>query len=245
MTFEELVEGKGPISAEALSAVVDEVRARPETSRLLVKGIKMKISSQDASDQLRALELVEQLVTALEFSFHEHVADNEFLNSLSRVLQRAECSKDVKTKILRLAADWAAKFAPVSDLLPNFEAFHARLISEGYPVPQAFDAPTSDDQQMLDSYLINEAEGQDPEEFKAEVKATLQLFADISKIDNRDIAQTEALISISSNLERYSEQLQLWMAKLEQGEYMREALSLNDDVVRALKQFRLLRTGNN
>ena len=243
--IEEIVEGKGPITAEALSSVVEAVRARPEISRSLVKSLKLKISSQETSDQLRALELTEQLVTALEFSFHEHIADNEFLNSLSRVLQRAECPKEVKTKILRIAADWAAKFALVSDLLPNFEAFHARLISEGYPVPQAFDAPISGDQQMLDSYLINEAEGQDPEEFKIEVKATLALFSDIAKIEVRDVAQTEALISIASNLERYSEQLQLWMAKLEQDDYMRDALSLNDEVVRALKQFRLMRTGNN
>jgi len=242
--LEELVDGSGPVSADALQAAVEAVRARPgEASKTLAKLLKAKLSGQDPSEQLRALELAEQFVTSLDFTFHEQIGDTQFLNSLSRVLERPDCSREVKTAILRLSADWAAKFSPTADLLPNFQSFHARLISEGFPVPQAFDAPRSDEPQIFDSYLINEAEGQDPEEFKSEVKATLDLFGEILKVQNRDTAQTEAIISIAGNLERYAEQLQLWMERLEQGDYMREALALNDEVSKALRQFRVIRSG--
>jgi hypothetical protein len=243
--LEDLINGSGPISANALKAVTDFVHLHPaEGSKAAALLIKNKISSHEKSEQIRILEILDQLVTALDFSFHEQVNDMEFLNVFSRVLNRQDCPDEVKSKILRLSADWAAKFASASDIFANFECFHLRLISEGFDVPQAFEAPMrSDDQQLLDSFLINEAEGQDPVEFVAEVNATLSLFSDIVKLETRDISQTEALISLASNLERYSEQLGLWMEKLEDREHIRDALDLNDQVLRALQNYRVLRAG--
>ena len=196
--LEDLLDGKGSETA-LLALVAEDTRSkRSDGAKEVVKQLKKRISSSDVAQQKRALRVTQALVTALEFPFHEQIGDSDFLNSLVRVCSRDGVDEDIKKTILRLAADWAAKFQTVSDLLPGFQDFHVALVSDGHELPHAFDAPPQEQPQVMDEYLTNEAEGQDPEEFIAEVKATLILFDDIAGMTTRDKSQTEALISIAN-----------------------------------------------
>jgi hypothetical protein len=100
----------------------------------------------------------------------------------------------------------------------------------------------------MDLYLLNEAEGQDPDEFKAEVLETLKLFDEVlttikaGSSSKEEVSRREALISLAANLDRYSEQFGLWIEQLEPGPYMEEAMSLNDKVTEALQKYKLLRS---
>ena len=206
--------------------------------------LKRKICANIESEQLAAIDLLDKLVEEFDMTFHQIVHEKNFLSFLEKSISgdRESIRKRIKTLVTR----WANKFAKDEDIFPNFQIFFSRLVEQGHVSP-----PTSDRAQVMDEYLINEAEGQDPDEFKAEVKETLVLFNDVynaivnvARMSREDsISRRDALISIASNLDRYSEQFGLWIEQLEPGEYMDEAISLNDQVTEALGRYKKLRTG--
>ena len=238
---EELIDLKktGVSEAVLLTTAIDFIRSKKaEGAKEAVKALKRRIASPDAHEQLRGLQVTEQLVNALDFVFHEQVGEEDFLNNLSRVMSRPDASLDVKRKILQLSADWSAKFADAVDLLPGFQLLYANLASNGHPMPQP-----ANGHQLIDEFIQNEADGQDPEEFITEVHATLGLFDQIASAGPKDVSEVEAITSIATNLDRYAEQIELWMDRLEPGEWMSKAIELHDAVYSALNRFRELRVG--
>ena len=232
--LDQLLEGKSDEDV-LINEVVDGMTSGNAYKEAVVK-IKKKISSFESDVQIRALCILEKLIDKLGFPFHEAVGSEDFISTLSRIIDRNDLNKQVKEQIIKMSSDWENKFSSVSDLLPNFQNFHAKLTQNNLSVQQS--------NQEIDKYLINEAEGQDPEEFIIEVRATLALFDDVSKVQLRDTSQNEALISLASNLDRYSEQLELWMQQLEAGDWMTKAIELNERVIQALERFRQLRVGS-
>ena len=220
----------------------------------VILSIKKKMYSHVDAEQLRAINLVNALVTSMDLTFHQVVHEKSFLSFLEKVITRereGESSMGSPALIARvktLFTQWVIRFSADGDIFPNFALTHARLVEQGLLEPITTMSTTV--APVMDQYLINEAEGQEPEEFKAEVKETLKLFnavftAIAEKSDKKedDLSRKEALISLAANLDRYSEQFGLWIEQLEPGEYMEEAMGLNDQVTEALQKYKRLRSG--
>ena len=208
----------------------------------LTEALKRKMCTNLDREQVAAVDLLDKLVDEFDMTLHQIVHEKSFLSFLEKYVGDEKLGDRVKS----LLTKWSTKFAKDEDIFPNFQIFFSRLVEQGLVVPLS-----NDRAQVMDEYLINEAEGQDPEEFKGEVKETLVLFNDVfnaivnvSRMSKEDsISRRDALISIASNLDRYSEQFGLWIEQLEPGEYMVEAIGLNDQVSDALGRYKKLRTG--
>jgi hypothetical protein len=208
----------------------------------LTEALKRKMCTHLDREQVAAVDLLDKLVDEFDMTLHQIVHEKSFLSFLEKYVGDEKLGDRVKS----LLTKWSTKFAKDEDIFPNFQIFFSRLVEQGLVVPLS-----NDRAQVMDEYLINEAEGQDPEEFKCEVKETLVLFNDVfnaivnvSRMSKEDsISRRDALISIASNLDRYSEQFGLWIEQLEPGEYMVEAIGLNDQVTDALSRYKKLRTG--
>ena len=197
---------------------------------------------------MRAVDLLDKLVDSLDLTLHQVVHEKEFLSSLEKVLTRETSSPQLVMKVKGLFTKWVTQFSADQDILPNFSTFHSRLVEQGLiePVHQQAGLP------VMDSHLLNEAEGQDPDEFKAEVTETIKLFDEVygvitggTKLSRTDeVSRREALISLAANLDRYSEQFGLWIEQLEPGTYMEEAMTLNDKVTDALQRYKVLRSSS-
>lgn len=220
----------------------------------ITASIRKKLYSHMEAEQVRAITLLDALMDSFDLTFHQTVHEKPFLSALETIVSRDESAatpKTVREGIKELFSKWVVRFSRDADLLPNFQTFHARLVEQGVLEPISSPPPTNRASPMMDQYLINEAEGQDPEEFKTEVKATLKLFDEIysnitkvkpiSALD--EVSRKDALISVAANLDRYSEQFGLWIEQLEPGEYMEEAMRLNDGVTEALQKYKRLRSG--
>ena len=215
----------------------------PVICRDIAEAIKRKLYCSVESEQLRSADLLDKLVDAMDLTFQQVVNEKEFLSSLERIVSR-DAKKAISGRIRSLFMKWVNKFSNEQDILPNFALYHSRLVEQGLLEPAK-----GEEAQVMDRFLINEAEGQEPEEFKAEVRETLTLFdevyrtiksANASKAD--EISRSEALISLAANLDRYSEQFGLWIEQLDPGAYMEEAMGLNDRVTDALQRYKLLRS---
>ena len=235
----------GTSSQSDVVAVLKSVALNDPTLCLeTAEALKRKMCTNIEKEQLLAIDLLDKLVDEFDMTFHQVIHEKSFLSFLEKTVGGGDTA--VKNRVKSLVTKWSTKFAKDEDIFPNFQIFFSRLVEQGHVVP-----PTSDRAQVMDEYLINEAEGQDPDEFKAEVKETLILFNDVfnaivnvSRMSKDDsISRRDALISIASNLDRYSEQFGLWIEQLEPGEYMDEAIALNDQVTEALGRYRKLRTG--
>ena len=222
----------------------------------IAQAIKKKIFSHVEADALKSVNLLDVLMDQFDLTFHQVVHDKAYLSFLEKVVTREDDQNSkCKLAVLKLFEKWMIKFSKDLDIFPNFAVFYNRLVEQGLAVQM--DQPTvvvkstkfietAAPQQAMDQYLINEAEGQDPEEFKLEVAQTLKLFNDVyssilSTKDDDD--RREALISLAANLDRYSEQFGLWIEQLDPGPYMEEAMHLNDQVTDALQRYKLLRSG--
>lgn len=235
----------GNLSQSDTVAVLKSVALNDPTLCLeITESLKRKMCTNIEKEQIAAIDLLDKIVDEFDMTLHQVVHEKSFLSFLEKTVGGTNTA--VKDRVKGLLTKWSSKFAKDEDIFPNFQIFFSRLVEQGHVVP-----PTSDRAQVMDEYLINEAEGQDPEEFKAEVKETLILFNDVfnaivnvSRMTKDDsISRRDALISIASNLDRYSEQFGLWIEQLEPGEYMDEAIMLNDQVTEALGRYRKLRTG--
>jgi hypothetical protein len=208
----------------------------------ITEALKRKLCTNIEREQVAAVDLLEKLVDEFDMTLHQIVHEKNFLSFVEKYVVDEKLGNRVKS----LLTKWSTKFAKDEDIFPNFQIFFSRLVEQGLVTPLS-----NDRAQVMDEYLINEAEGQDPEEFKCEVKETLVLFNDVfnaivnvSRMSKEDsISRRDALISIASNLDRYSEQFGLWIEQLEPGEYMVEAIGLNDQVTDALGRYKKLRTG--
>ena len=221
-----------------VDALVQVAKGDPVIGRETAECLKKKLFSTASSEQARALDLLDQLVDKLDLSFHQIVNEKEFLSALERTATREPSPEVAKAK--SLFSKWVVRFAKDQDILPNFALYHSRLVEQGLI------EPASDTPAVMDTHLLNEAEGQDPDEFMAEVKETLKLFDEVFNIiknGTEDVARREALISLAGNLDRYSEQFGLWIEQLEAGKYMDEAMGLNEKVTEALQRYKRLRSG--
>ena len=243
-------------SGEAIATMRDIALNDPVLCRDIVEAIKRKMYCHVAVEQLRAVELLDRLMDSFDLTLFQVVHDKEFLSSLEKLLTRETSSPDLVAKTKKLFSKWVTKFAEDQDILPNFQTYHSRLVEQGLLEPLRDSKPNGEPKndpmtaQVMDAYLINEAEGQDPEEFTAEVKETLKLFDEVyttivastSTVSATDeVSRREALISLAANLDRYSEQFGLWIEQLEPGQYMEEAMSLNDKVTESLQKYKILR----
>lgn len=259
MVVSELVDEYMSSSSADIVLTLKEVSLNdPVLCREILDSIKRKLYSQDVMEQSRAIDLLNKVVDAFDLTLHQVLNEKEFLSALEKVVSRESSEPAVVEKVKALFTKWVLKFSGDQDILPNFAVYHSRLVEQGFLEPitdkgtaaptALVDAPT-DSLQVMDNYLLNEAEGQDPEEFKAEVKETLQLFDEVyavirtSKLSDQDeISRREALISLAANLDRYSEQFALWIEQLEPGPYMEEAMGLNDKVREAIQKYKVLRS---
>ena len=240
--------------ASRASDIVEVLKAAalndPSLCLEMVESIKKKIHATTEAEQLRAIELLDRLVDQFDMTLHQIVHEKNFLSFLEKVITSPTTSGKVVDRTKMVMTKWSRKFAQDEDIFPNFQIFFSRLVEQGF-VDAMTAGQEKDQAQVMDTYLINEAEGQDPEEFKAEVKETLVLFNDVynaivkvSRMSKEDsISRREALISIAANLDRYAEQFGLWIEQLEPGEYMDEAIGLNEKVMDALDRYTMLRTG--
>lgn len=259
MVVSELVDEYMSSSSADIVLTLKEVSLNdPVLCREILDSIKRKLYSQDVMEQSRAIDLLNKVVDAFDITLHQVLNEKEFLSALEKVVSRESSEPAVVEKVKALFTKWVLKFSGDQDILPNFAVYHSRLVEQGFLEPiidkgtaaptALVDAPT-DSLQVMDNYLLNEAEGQDPEEFKAEVKETLKLFDEVyavirtSKLSDQDeISRREALISLAANLDRYSEQFALWIEQLEPGPYMEEAMGLNDKVREAIQKYKVLRS---
>lgn len=224
---------------EEMHTLIQVGKGDPLVCRDISESIRKKLFSTASSEQERALELLDRLMDTLDLSFHQIVNEKEFLSALERTATRD--ASPVTSKAKSLFAKWVVRFADDHDILPNFALYHSRLVEQGLIEPVDTAPP------VIDTFLLNEAEGQDPAEFMAEVKETIKLFDEIFEIlrnGNEDVPRREALISLASNLDRYSEQFGLWIEQLDPGEYMDSAMTLNDKVTDALQRYKRLRSGS-
>lgn len=235
-----------PITA-ADKEIVDTLKqladSDPVICRDVAESIKRKLYCSVEGEQLRAADLLDKLVDSMDLTFQQTVNEKEFLASLEKLVSR-DVKKTLSGRIRSLFIKWVNKFANEQDILPNFALYHSRLVEQGLLEPAK-----NEEAQVMDQFLINEAEGQDPEEFKAEVRETLKLFDEVygtiktaSKTTADEVSRSEALISLATNLDRYSEQFGLWIEQLDPGPYMEEAMGLNDRVTDALQRYKLLRS---
>ena len=215
----------------------------PVICRDVAESIKLKLYCSVEAEQLRAADLLDKLVDSMDLTFQQTVNEKDFLASLEKLVSR-DVKKTLSGRIRSLFIKWVNKFANEQDILPNFALYHSRLVEQGLLEPAK-----NEEAQVMDQFLINEAEGQDPEEFKAEVRETLKLFDEVygtiktaSKTTADEVSRSEALISLATNLDRYSEQFGLWIEQLDPGPYMEEAMGLNDRVTDALQRYKLLRS---
>jgi hypothetical protein len=223
---------------EGLETLVQVGKGDPIICREISESIRKKLFSTSSSEQERALELLDRLMETLDLSFHQIVNEKEFLSALERTATRDASPATSKAK--SLFSKWVVRFAGDHDILPNFALYHSRLVEQGLIEPVDTAPP------VIDTFLLNEAEGQDPAEFMAEVKETIKLFDEVFEIlkkGNEDLPRREALISLAANLDRYSEQFGLWIEQLDPGEYMDNAMTLNDKVTDALQRYKRLRSG--
>ncbi|KAF4666184.1 hypothetical protein FOL47_004227 [Perkinsus chesapeaki] len=243
-------------STSFVSQISDAVDMSNDSGRAVISELRKKITTHESSRiQWAALLLLDSIMQHTDVTFHLNVADTEFLTSLSKVLQRPDCDSEVKSTILRLASEWAVRYARDADILPNFQSFYARLQDEGFKLPgvaQATPVATATvvengsgyqppSQNLMDLTYEHDAEGQDPETFIPEVQQTLDLWHECfnkAKRENAsDVSTNEALISLAGK-----KLLQLWIELLEPGDMMDTALSLNSEVLRALDDFRAFRS---
>jgi hypothetical protein len=223
----------------------------------IANSIRKRLYSSIEAEQIQAIDLLDRLVDSFDLTFHQTVHEKSFLSALEKIVNRDDtvaipASRVVVDKIKALFSKWVVKFSNDIDLLPNFQVFHARLVEQGILEPlKEFSPPVPGDLPIMFAHYQNESEGQDPEEFKIEVKETIKLFDEVySNItSNRptsaddESSRKDALISIATNIDRYSEQFGLWIEQLEPGEYMEEAMRLNDQVTDALQRYKKLRSG--
>ncbi|KAF4692836.1 Vacuolar protein-sorting-associated protein 27 [Perkinsus olseni] len=248
-------------SSSLVSQISDAVDMSNDSGRAVISELRRKITTHESSRiQWAALLLLDEVMQHTEVTFHLNIADTEFLTSLSKVLQRPDCDAEVKSTILRLASEWAVRFARDADILPNFQSFYIRLQDEGFNMPGVAKATPvataatlvdngndnqASNRNLMDITYEQDAEGQDPETFIPEVQQTIELwnecFTKAKKETTPDVSTNEALISLAGNLDRYSIQLQLWIELLEPGEMMDTAISLNSEVLKALDDFRAFR----
>jgi hypothetical protein len=222
----------------------------PQLCLEIVESIKKKLSTTEP-EQLRAIELLDRIVDGFDMTMHQIVHEKNFLSFLEKIITNPSTPLKVIDRTKSVMVKWSRKFSEDSDIFPNFQYFFSRLVEQGLVDGAVMAGEDGEKAQVMDTYLINEAEGQDPEEFKAEVRETLKLFDDVynaivnvtrmSKGDS--ISRREALVSIAANLDRYGEQFGLWIEQLEPGEYMDEAIDLNEKVLEALDKYSLLRSG--
>jgi hypothetical protein len=236
--------------AAIVGAIKELAQADPVLCRQVTEAVKRKLYCSVPAEQRGALELLEKLVDTMDLTFQQIVNEKEFLSALEKIITRDSGRSELSLKTKVLMEKWVRKFANEQDILPNFSIYHSRLVEQGIVEPLvATDANPAPDGQVMDHYLLNEAEGQDPEEFKAEVKETLKLFDEVFNtikaggVSGADeVSRREALISLAANLDRYSEQFGLWIEQLEPGPYMEDAMALNDKVTEALQKYKLLRS---
>ena len=200
--------------------------ASPEET---TRGVLRKIVSLEASEQLKGLEMLEKLLEISgNFPIYELVSGEEFTAGLRRVLDRKDLDKRVHEKLISLVDVYGKRFLPISDLLPGLVLLRADLIVQGLVVDEgAYEAQPAE-------------EGQDPEEFMAEVSATVRLFTAVVTHKKGD---KQALITLAMNLDRYQEQLEIWLNMLEgvDAEWRTRANDLMNKVNQALDQYRSLR----
>ena len=226
---------------EAVDTIKQLADGDPVLSRQVAEAIKKKLYSSMESEKVRAAELLDKLVDAMDLTFQQVVNEKEYLGSLEKLAARSDGQR-----VRDLFVKWVHKFADEQDILPNFALYHSRLVE------QNLIEPAKEEAQVMDQFLINEAEGQDPEEFKQEVTETLTLFEEVhgaitsaKQVAPADeVSRREALISLAANLDRYSEQFGLWIEQLEPGSYMEEAMALNDRVTDALQRYKVLRSSS-
>lgn len=230
------------VDRETVDTLKQLADSDPVLCREIAEAIKKKLYSSAESEQLRAADLLDKLVDKMDLTFQQIVNEKDFLSSLEKLVNRASANA-LSGKVVLLFVKWVNKFANEQDILPNFALYHSRLVEQNLVEPAK-----EDNAQVMDQFLINEAEGQDPEEFKAEVRETLTLFDEVFNIVSAktkaadDMSRREALISLATNLDRYSEQFGLWIEQLEPGPYMEEAMGLNDRVTDALQRYKVLRS---
>jgi hypothetical protein len=235
-----------PITA-ADKEVVDTLKqladSDPVICREVAEAIKRKLYCSVETQQLRAADLLDKLVDNMDLTFQQVVNEKDFLAALEKLVSR-DARSTLSGRVRSLFIKWVNKFSGEQDILPNYALYHSRLVEQGLLEPTK-----GEEAQVMDQFLINEAEGQDPEEFKKEVRETLKLFDEVyttikagPKSSSDEISRSEALISLAANLDRYSEQFGLWIEQLEPGPYMEEAMGLNDRVTDALQRYKILRS---
>ena len=233
---------------EGARSLTDSVRFLTETPVLcdeITQAIKRKVYSHVQGEPAAAIRLLDTLMDQPDMlAFHQAVHEKSYLSFIEKVITR----KSDDLNLINLLKKWVQKFDKDSDIFPNFALCYSRLVEQGFAqsIAPSEAAPTNE-VVVMDQYLLNEAEGQDPEEFKQEVAQTIKLFTDVFNTivtdndENED--RREALISLAANLDRYSEQFGLWIEQLDPGQYMEEAMHLNDQVTDALQKYKLLRSG--
>jgi hypothetical protein len=182
---------------------------------------------------LNLLNLLIKLINCNNYSFNQFINETEFLSFLEKLI-----NSNKNQKLIEFFNFLYSKFQSDFDIYTNIPLYHSRLVQQGIIQPAA-------QPPIIDEYVRNETEGQDPEEFKLEVQESLKLFDEIYSglLKKDELSKREALISLASNLDRYSEQFSLWIEILEPGEYMDEAMRVNDRVTDALKRYKLYRSG--
>jgi hypothetical protein len=211
--------------------IVEEARENPAAAS---NGILRKIVSLDAKEQIHGLEMLCACVELLDFPFFEKISSDEFVAGLRRVLDRKDLDRSVRNKLEKSIDSCAKRLEPLADLLPGLVTLRADLVAKGVLVD------TGGGGSGLGEWIEQDAGGQDPEEFMAEVTATLKLFFDVVKTKK----DKEALMTLAMNIDRYQEQLEVWINMLSdpsQNEYRKKAQELLDKTTQALDQYRSLR----
>ena len=236
-SMERLLFAHSPINASAAYAKLKSspVSAFHEALTIILR----KVSAQEPAVQLQGLDVLERLTQVSDLPFQQQLQLDEFITPLLRVVERPTVDSKVKGKVLGLAASWADTFSEVSDLLPGFQQLKTSLLSLGFELPGVVTKKEAIPADLMDSQMINDAEGQDPDEFISEVNETLKLFEALAKN-----GEAEAITSLALNLDRYQEQLEIWISLLEEGDYLNKGMDLMSKVNTALDKYRNLRMGN-
>jgi hypothetical protein len=212
-----------------------------------VQLIYKQIFGLEIATQLNGLRLLAKMIDIGELPFHTHVSHE--IMELARLLQRKDLDNLVKRELVESVKIWESKFENLIDILPGFHELYLYLVSEGIIVTSEFKSLVTTinrngGSQLIDSQLMNDAEGQDPDEFILEVESSVKLFDDVSSRPNTSEDRNQALISLAINLDRYLEQLEVWIELLEtseSGEYLEKAKSLLGKLNDRLNKYRNLR----
>ena len=192
-----------------------------------------KLLSLRSDEHDKGVDMLEQLLASMEFAILEQINQEDFIAGLRRCLFNRPEGSAAGARLVGLIDKYGLRLDTdgISDLLPGLTTLRAELVAKRLIVDQP-------------SHLADPPEGQDPDEFLAEVAGTLRLFDEIAQRAEKQPQDTrDTLITLATNLDRYQEQLEIWQNMLEgyDAHYTTQAAELMDKVTRALDRYRTLR----